>query len=171
MHSSTIPPGKRLKYELRNVVLKDSVGDGVLVSRNNDVIIRGLKAENCCGGVTAVGGSSIIDIDGMIGENANLHIELDGSGNDTDTPYKIIGSFKNITIDKDRGLDAPWGGFYYTNSAGSSVSFENVKVYSRIYINGTSIGSDLTRDFPNSAEFHNCYFVVSEGREYTFREE
>ena len=170
MHSSAIPSGKRLKYELRNVVLKDSVGDGVLVSKNTDVIIRGLKAEDCFrGGVTIVGGNSIIDMDGMIGENANLHIELDGGGNDTDTPYKIIGSFKNISIDKDRGLNAPWGGFYYTTSAGSDVYLDNVKVFSRnFHVESATVGSDLTRDFPSSAKFHNCHFVVSGGSRVFF---
>lgn len=49
--------------------------------------------------------------DGMIGENANLHIELDGSGNDTDTPYKLSDHLRTSQLIKTvvwmhRGVDS-----------------------------------------------------------------
>ena len=127
--NTSIPTGKRLKIELRNMKFKNSVADGVLISHNIDVIGNNIELSECFrGGIVHTGGNTIVAIDNVRGENANIHIEIDYLG--WNTKRDLHANYSNVTLDAVNKLSATWGGFYATPSEGSVIELCNFKCYS-----------------------------------------
>lgn len=158
LYNTSIPVGSRFKIELRNFKTINSVADGVTISQNIDIIGSNIEMQECFrGGLVHTGGNTVAKFDNVVGENANVHIELDGRGHG-DT-YRSDITYNNVEIDAKNKLAAAWGGFYATPSDGGIINLNNFKCYSKgFYIQG---GFGDKNNSESQININDGYFVTS----------
>lgn len=158
LYHANIPEGKRFKIKLKDVTFRNSVADGVTIARNIDIIGTNIEAYDCFrGGIVHTGGNTIAVFDSVVGESANVHIEIDSAG--TNGKFDLHATYSNVEIDRLLKNDARWGGFYATPSDGSVITLNNFKCYSKgFYIQG---GKGDTENPDSTLNINDSYFVTT----------
>lgn len=156
----------RLRVSLRDLVLRNSVADGISVYNNVDVQITDCRADDCFrGGVAVTGGYSIVEVQNLVTtgktDRTGIDVEVDGPG--------FGGTLRTeITIDG-MVLD---GDFDIAVRQGSTVLVSNVVSGPGFYLEGidSTIRIDHSRFqvgagdgkilYPKDVTFEDCIFEL-----------
>ena len=149
----------RAKYKLSNVHFKDSVGDGLLINANSDVLVDNMTATNCFrGGLVLTQGNSILVANNLVFENARLDIEVDWYGFNQIWTVKV--AITNYYQDKSLKPTEFVGGCDLGGSANSEFYFDNFNCYTQPTNINTAGGSgNLAKSF----EMRNSTLTLAEG--------
>ena len=149
----------RAKYKLSNVHFKDSVGDGLLINANSDVLVDNMTATNCFrGGLVLTQGNSILVANNLVFENARLDIEVDWYGFNQIWTVKV--AITNYYQDKSLKPTEFVGGCDLGGRANSEFYFDNFNCYTQPTNIITAGGSgNLAKSF----EMRNSTLTLAEG--------
>lgn len=160
----------RLRATLRDLVLKNSVADGVQIYRNVDAQIVDCRADDCFrGGVVVGGGYTIVQVQNLITtgntDRTGIDIEPDGAGYGNTLATRI--TLDGLVLDGDFDIAAPAGSTILVNDVISGPAFYlEAAADSTVRISNSRFQLDAggaTIVFPHDVVFQDCKFELAAG--------